>query len=248
MLISTANSVLHIIESVLSQEELPDFYEENLEQIAQACTFLLNTEFPLMQATPVDREAVYRTKAKVVRLVHLYQFKFGEYFATHADIFFQAIWQVIADGRVTAAREAERLVFALVKYIGECTNIGSYSEFIKQNLALLFSVVVLPNISLTQEDVDEFEDDPQQYIKNDLEESDQETRRRHCMKFVQQLSRKYQAEMAGLIGDFITQLNCEYEQNKAQHWQKKITLLNLLITASIGCYTYQQGATEILVS
>lgn len=28
------NSVLHIIESFLAQEELPDFYEENLENIA----------------------------------------------------------------------------------------------------------------------------------------------------------------------------------------------------------------------
>lgn len=31
------NSVLHIIESILSQEELPDFYEENLPQITNAC-------------------------------------------------------------------------------------------------------------------------------------------------------------------------------------------------------------------
>jgi hypothetical protein len=31
LLISTANSVLHILESILAQEELPDFYEENLE-------------------------------------------------------------------------------------------------------------------------------------------------------------------------------------------------------------------------
>jgi hypothetical protein len=122
---------------------------------------------------------------------------------------------VIAENRVTAAREAERLVFALVKYIGECTNLPHFAEFIKSNLSLLFQVLILPNISLTQEDVDEFEDDPQQYIKNDLEESDQETRRRHCMKFVQQLSKKFSNEMTTIIGDLMTQLNSEYEQNKA---------------------------------
>ena len=42
--------------------------------------------------------------------------------------------------------------------------------------------------------------EPQQYIKNDLEESDTETRRRLCMKFVQQLSKKYPGEMQQLIG------------------------------------------------
>jgi exportin-2 (importin alpha re-exporter) len=131
-------------------------------------------------------------------------------------VFFQAIWQVVADHRVTSAREAERLVFALVKFIGECAkSVPSYSEFIKQSLPLVWSVLVIPNISLTQQDVDEFEDDPQQFIKNDLEESDSDTRRRHCMKFVNQLSKKFPNEVATINGELVQQLNSEYEQNKA---------------------------------
>jgi len=73
-------------------------------------------------------------------------------------------------------------------------------------LSLLFNVLVLPNISITEEDIDEYEDDPQAYIKNDLEESDQETRRRQCMKFVQALSKRFQNEMGVLIGQLFTQL------------------------------------------
>ena len=52
-------------------------------------------------------------------------------------------------------------------------------------------MLVLPFISITQEDIDEFEDEPQAYIKNDLEESDVDSRRRQCMKFVQQLSKRF---------------------------------------------------------
>jgi hypothetical protein len=40
-LISISSSVLNIFESILSQEELPDFYEESLPTITQACTALL---------------------------------------------------------------------------------------------------------------------------------------------------------------------------------------------------------------
>jgi len=43
---SVENSTLHIMESMLSQEELPDFYEEKLQEITQCCTMLLKTEFP----------------------------------------------------------------------------------------------------------------------------------------------------------------------------------------------------------
>ena len=38
---------------------------------------------------------------------------------------------------------------------------------------------------------EEYEYEPHQYIKNDLEESDAETRRRHCMKFVNRLSTNF---------------------------------------------------------
>jgi hypothetical protein len=64
------------------------------------------------------------------------------------------------------------------------TNCASKQAFIKMNLIKIFDILILPNISITEEDKDEYEDSPDAYIKNDLEESDAETRRRHTMKFV----------------------------------------------------------------
>ena len=78
-MISISNSVLHIIESILSQEELPDFYEENLEQISQLCFYLLDNDFSQLQ-TPKEAEMLFKTRAKVVRMAQLYQFKFADYF------------------------------------------------------------------------------------------------------------------------------------------------------------------------
>jgi hypothetical protein len=72
-----------------------------------------------------------------------------------------------------------------VKYMGEITLMPSKQAFIKMNLMKIFDLLILPNISITEDDTNEYEDDPDAYIRNDLEESDTETRRRHCMKFVQ---------------------------------------------------------------
>lgn len=44
-LFSILNSVFHIIESFLGQEELPDFYEENLPTIANILSFVLELQF-----------------------------------------------------------------------------------------------------------------------------------------------------------------------------------------------------------
>jgi len=78
----------------------------------------------------------------------------------------------------------------------------------------IYTVLVEPNISITQEDIDEFQDEPQTFIKNDLEESDSETRRRQCMKFVQQLSKKFPTEMLALVAHQINALSTLYCQNR----------------------------------
>lgn len=103
----------------------------------------------------------------------------------------------------------------------------------------LFTLLIVPNISITEDDLEEYEMEPEQYIKNDLEESDTETRRRQCMKFVQSLSKRFANEVNGLIGDFVNQLLQEYSVNPQKEWIKKTTVLNLIITASISTYTYR---------
>jgi len=60
-------------------------------------------------------------------------------------------------------------------------------------------MIIIPNISITEEDVEEYECEPQNYIKSDLEESDVETRRYQCMKFVQSLSKKFPDELNNLM-------------------------------------------------
>lgn len=45
MAFAVINSILHIIESIISQEELPDYYEENLPKITECCKFILSVEY-----------------------------------------------------------------------------------------------------------------------------------------------------------------------------------------------------------
>ena len=191
---------------------------------------------------------MYRAQAKVVRLVHLYQFKFAEDFQNYGEHFFKEIWDIVAQNRMTTGRECERLIQATIRYLGECAQLPNFAEFLKNNLLVMFQVLVLPNISVTQEDIDEYEDEPQAYIRADLEETDNETRKRHCMKFVQALSKRFPNETSNLIRQVINELVAEYEQDKTKNWHKKITLLNLLIASCIGCYTYLHGATDLLTS
>ena len=76
-------------------------------------------------------EVLYRARAKVVRLAHLYQFKFSEHFEKYSNTFFEKIWNQIANNKLSAGRECERLVFAVIRYFGEAAGLPNYADFIK---------------------------------------------------------------------------------------------------------------------
>ena len=115
------------------------------------------------------------------------------------------------------------------------------------NLGLIFDKLILPNICLMPEDVQEYEDDPDSYIRNDLEESDTETNRRHCMKFAQQLSRKFPDELSVLMAKYISRCQEDFTKDGQSKWMQKVSLMNLLLTATILQYSYKDGAVDIIV-
>jgi Cse1 len=79
---------------------------------------------------------------------------------------------------VPSNKHNEKLIQAVIRYLNEMATIPDLHEFYKTNMNALFSLLVVPNISITEDDLDEYEGEPEAYVRNDLEESDTETRRR----------------------------------------------------------------------
>lgn len=85
-LVPILGAILHIIESILSQEELPDFYEEQLPLITQILSFILQTDYAVINSES-DQKMLSRCRAKVVRLVQIYSFKFNSHFKSYFENF-----------------------------------------------------------------------------------------------------------------------------------------------------------------
>ncbi len=122
----------------------------------------------------------------------------------------------------------------MIRYLAEMATFNELADFFKVNMIQLFSILIVPNISINEDDMEEYEFEPESYVRNDLEESDTETRRRQCMKFVQSLAKRFPNEVNNMISDFVNTLLGEYSANREGEWIKKTTVLNLIITASIG--------------
>jgi len=91
---------------------------------------------------------------------------------------------MVLNGQVAASKQNEKLIQVVIKYLSEMSSFQNLHPFFKANMLQLFTLLIVPNISITADDFEEYEYEPETYVRNDLEESDSETRRRQCMKFV----------------------------------------------------------------
>ena len=82
----------------------------------------------------------------------------------------------------------------------------------------IFTSIIIPNISITEDDLEEYEFEPEKFIQNDLEESDTESRKRECMKFVQSLSKKFPKTVNNLIQSFANTYLEDYMKNRNSEW------------------------------
>lgn len=91
-----------------------------------------------------------RSRSKVVRLIHIYSFKFQEYFGNYQSGFFQSIWGMICNNQVNSSKANEKLVKEVVKYMSEMAGQSTYADFFKNNMLPIFQQIIIPNVSVSE--------------------------------------------------------------------------------------------------
>ena len=145
----TMNAILHIIESLLGQEELPDFYEEQLPTIMEVCRFIVEKDFVTL---PKELVEVTKAKGKVASVLYLYNFKFAEHFDDHKELAFRLIWSFVEQNRLPSDKSGVKLVKKIMDFLQDAASTYERKDFIKKNLIKIFQNVVMPSIAVTDED------------------------------------------------------------------------------------------------
>lgn len=110
----------------------------------------------------------------------------------------------------------------------------------QEKMGAIFEKLIYPNMVITEYDLEQFESAPDTYITNDLEEADNETRRRNCINFVHALGRNF--DISTIVMEIVNAELAKYEQN---NWSAKVNVINFLIGAHAVQYTLRTGATVV---
>ena len=95
-------------------------------------------------------------------------------------------------------------------------------------------------------DADEelFEDNPEEYIRKDIEGSDIDTRRRAACDLVRGLCKYYEQVVTTIFSDYVNAMLRQYSQNPKENWKSKDAAIFVVTSLAAKKSTAKHGTTE----
>lgn len=127
------------------------------------------------------------------------------------------------------------MVSQSLRFISTAIRTGYYKELFssRDTISTLVQGVVIPNVSLRELDVEQFEDDPLEFIRLDLSLSaagtDLATRRHAAADVLQALvGSGFEADTTEIVGNWVNTGLSQYNANKQENWKAKDSAIFLL--------------------
>jgi exportin-2 (importin alpha re-exporter) len=227
----------------LSSQDLPPIFEDNLVDVTSLLHKYLTYENPLL-ATDDDSESgpLEFVKAGICEVMTLYMQKYEDAFGELCKPFITSAWTLLTtigpetkfDILVSKALHFLTAVASLDKHAQNFNNEGVLGDVVEK--------VILPNVSLRESDIEQFEDEPIEYIRRDLEGSDADTRRRAATDFLRKLLEKFEQLVTQVVGRYVAHYLSAFSQNPGSEWKSKDTAVYLFSSiAAKGVITTGQG-------
>ncbi|KAI1863767.1 hypothetical protein JX265_003903 [Neoarthrinium moseri] len=227
----------------LSCQDMPPQFESSLEQISTLLHKYLTYENPLL-ATDDDAEAgvLEHVKADICEALQLYTSKYDDEFGRFTPVFITSAWNLLSS--LGPEQKYDNLVSRALQFLTAIASTERHAQnFNDENtLNQVVEKVVLPNVALRESDMEQFEDEPIEFIRRDLEGSDTDSRRRAATDFLRTLQEKFESLVTGVAGKYI---NHYLEQGKSD-WKQKDTAVSLFLSiAAKGAVTAAQGVKTV---
>lgn len=227
----------------LSSQDLPPIFEDNLADVTGLLHKYLTYENPLL-ATDDDSESgpLEFVKAGICEVMTLYMQKYEDAFGELCAPFITSTWNLLTT--IGPETKFDILVSKALHFLTAVASIDKHAQNFNNEeiLGQVVEKVILPNVSLRESDIEQFEDEPIEYIRRDLEGSDADTRRRAATDFLRKLLEKFEGLVTDVVGRYITHYLTAFTKNPSGEWKSKDTAVYLFSAiAAKGVITATHG-------
>jgi len=231
----------------LSTHDMPPQFEENLKAISDLLHKYLTYDNPALTSDDDDEPGpLEEVRAGAFRVLVLYTKKYEEEFRDHLGQFVGTSWNLLTG--LGAEGKYDMVVSRALEFLTTVVSNINYAEQFNnpEVLGQVTEKVVIPNLSLRESDIETFEDEPIEFIRSDLEGSDEGTRRRAATSFLRKLMEQFEKMVTAVVMRYIDHFLAEYAKDRKSNWKSKDIAVHLFSSiAAKGVATAAKGVLSV---
>ena len=177
--------------------DIPEFYQDNVGEWMGGFLSILT----------LPTKNLEKLKAAVCENLALYADKYQEVFEPFVGSSVKAVWELLVSLE-SSDEQLDLLVSGGIRFLSSAANTRWTNSPFEEQAALvqICEKLVLPNVQLRESDLELFLDNPDEYIRRDLQSADSDTRRRSAMDLVKSLSKFYQERTTAILVEYVHRL------------------------------------------
>uniref|UniRef100_T1J763 Exportin-2 n=1 Tax=Strigamia maritima TaxID=126957 RepID=T1J763_STRMM len=230
----------------LNFQDLPEFFEDNMEAWMKNFHKLLTTDIPVLRTDDDTEEPglLEQLKSQICNNIGLYAQKYDEEFQPYLPEFVTAVWTLLISTGPQV--KYDMLVSNAIQFLALVANRLHYKHLFEAESVLsnICEKVILPNMQFRPADEELFQDNPDEYIRRDIEGSDVDTRRRSSCDLVKALSRFFEEKMTQVFSQYVGAMLQIYAENRTQMWKNKDVAIYLVTSLAAKAQTAKHGITQ----
>ncbi|CAH8343683.1 unnamed protein product [Eruca vesicaria subsp. sativa] len=213
----------------LNFQDLPEFFEENMEKWMFVFNRYLSSNFPALESTEDGLTLVDELRSAVCENINLYMEKYEEEFKIYLEGFASAVWTLLRD--VSKSPSRDQLATTAIKFLTTVSTSAHHALFAGENVIKeICQSIVIPNVSLRDEDEELFEMNYIEFIRRDMEGSDVDTRRRIACELLKGLAANYRGQVTEVVSHEIQRLLSSFATNPGVQWKDKDCAIYLVVS------------------
>jgi len=229
----------------LNYQDLPEFFEDNIRRWMEPFHMLMVSDFShLIDKDSDEAGPIEKIRSQICDNVAMYAQKYDEEFQEYLPNFVQAIWNLLTSTDINIKNDL--LVSNAIQFLASVCERPHYKDIFKaeDTLQSICQNVIVPNMMFRDADEELFEDNPEEYIRKDIEGSDIDTRRRSACDLVRGLCKFYEQEVTNIFSAYVNQLLSQYQSNPQSNWKAKDACIYIVTSLATKKSTAKHGTTE----
>ena len=240
------NKIMSIFYS-LNYQDFPEFFEDHLTEwitILNDTLLLPNKAADISKIDPSFRDMILKVKAKTLKNINLYYSNYYEDIEQFAQGLCSSVWTLMCKS-IIVTDGYSKLMKELLDFFKSGFQMGKFGNLKIEQINQIFEYIISPNLSMTLQEKQDFEENPVEFMKIEFEEYDMSSNKYYSINLLQIIISNFPEVNKNIIVPKIAALLNDYNIDKNKNWNNKILAINLLFASCIKTFSQRFGVTEL---